>query len=107
MEKLSDMSQYSKAVLQSEGIVVLEGTGKTCPNCTAMEPVLDQLVKKYPETKFYKYDVDDAHAIAHELGASVMPIFHVFKEGDPEGSVSGARPEALKKLLAEVHGETS
>ena len=106
MEELTDRGSYSKAVLMSEGIVLLEGTGKTCPNCRAMEPVVEQLIKKYPDTKFYKYDVDDAHDIAHELGATVMPIFHVFKEGDPEGSVSGAHPDALKKLLAEVHGES-
>lgn len=98
------MNAFSKKVMQSDGVVVLEGTTKTCTKCVAIQPVVDELIAKYPDAKFYKYDVEDTMDISHELNAKVAPQFHVFKDGDVQDSMSGAYPDRLKKMLMEVHG---
>ena len=63
-----------------------------------------QLIKKYPDAKFYKYDVDEAGDIAQELGVSQMPTFHIFKDGDVESSITGAKGKSLESAIKDVYG---
>lgn len=59
------------------------------------------MIKKYPEARFYKYDTDTATMITQELGARQMPTFNVFKDGDIMGGVTGAKADALEKMIKE------
>lgn len=59
------------------------------------------MMKKYPDARFYKYDTEQAEDIAQELGARQMPTFNLFKDGDIMGGVTGAKAEALEKLIVE------
>lgn len=48
---------------------------------------------------FYQYDVDANEDIAQELGARVMPTFSIFKDGDIQDGVSGAKAKALREAI--------
>lgn len=62
------------------------------------------MIKKYPDAKFYQYDVEANPDVAQELGVNQMPTFHIFKDGDVETSVTGARGSALESAIKDVYG---
>jgi thiol-disulfide isomerase/thioredoxin len=57
--------------------------------------------EKYPETRFYKLDIDEVPDIAQELGIRAMPTFVFFKNGEKVGEVVGANPKAIEAGIQE------
>ncbi|OQO11531.1 hypothetical protein B0A48_03258 [Cryoendolithus antarcticus] len=102
MESLTSLPAYLKAS-NAPGLAVLEATATWCSQCKAIAPFVTQLQNKYPEARFYNYDTDTTPDIAQELGANAMPTFHVFKDGDLVGSVTGAKGAELEKLVKESY----
>ncbi|KAK1068387.1 hypothetical protein LTR74_005676 [Friedmanniomyces endolithicus] len=84
METLTDRNSYVKAT-NKDGFCILEAIA-------------------YPDARFYQYDTDTADDISQELGASQMPTFHAFKDGDLVGSVTGAKAAQLEALIKENYG---
>jgi thioredoxin 1 len=104
MEELHDHVSYLKAS-DADGVTVFEATATWCSQCKAIAPFVAELIKKYPEARFYNYDTDSvsAGAIAQELGANLMPTFHIFKNGMLQDSVTGAKPKELEKAISEAY----
>lgn len=50
MEELKDRNAYVKATM-ADGVCVLEGTTTWCPQCKAIAPFVDQMMKKYPDAR--------------------------------------------------------
>lgn len=67
---LRNRAEYTKA-LMPDGVVVMEGITKNCPICKGMKPIISNMQKKYPDAKFYVFDVDEAEDIAQELGSYI------------------------------------
>lgn len=63
------------------------------------------MLSEFPDVKFYTYDVEETPDIAQELGVSQMPTFSVFKDGDIQDGVTGARAADLRKVIKENLGE--
>ena len=97
---LDSKAAYLKAVMY-EGVTVLEGTATWCAQCKAIAPEVQKMVSEYPNVRFYTYDVEETPDIAQELGVSAMPTFSVFKDGDIQEGVTGARPKELRKAIEE------
>lgn len=57
--------------------------------------------EKYPDTRFYKLDIDEVPDIAQELGIRAMPTFVFFKNGEKVGEVVGANPKAIEAGIQE------
>ena len=58
------------------------------------------LVLTHPtKVKFYTYDVEECEDIAQELGVRQMPTFSIFKDGDIQEGVTGARPKEIRKAI--------
>ena len=91
-------AEYVKAT-NEPGLVVLEATATWCSQCKAIQPVIDKLLVKYPDVQFFKYDVEEGEDVAQELGARVMPTFSFFKDGEIADGLTGAKPDALEKLI--------
>lgn len=105
MEELKNRNDYSKAMMP-DGLAVLEGVTTTCPNCKAIAPKVEELMKKYPDARFYQYNVDEAEDIAQELGARQVPSFSLFADGMIVDGVTGAKADELEKLIKEnYHGK--
>lgn len=104
LQTLDSKAAYLKAVMY-EGVTVLEGTATWCGQCKAMAPELEKIVSEFPDVKFYTYDVEETPDIAQELGVSHMPTFSVFKDGDIQDGVRGAKPAELRKVIKENLGQ--
>jgi thioredoxin 1 len=103
MKELDTLPSYLKAS-NSDGVHILEATATWCSQCKAIAPLISSLEKKFPAATFYNYDTDTAGDIAQELGVSQMPTFHVFKDGDMVGSVSGGnKGKELERMIEGVY----
>lgn len=100
MEQLTDRKSYAKAT-NADGVCILEATATWCSNCKAIAPFVEKMQKKYPDVRFYSYDTDTVDDITQELGARQMPTFNLFKDGDLMGGVTGAKADALEKMIKE------
>ncbi|OAK94719.1 thioredoxin-like protein [Phaeosphaeriaceae sp. SRC1lsM3a] len=95
---LHSKADYLKAVMY-EGVTILQGTATWCQNCKVIAPEVAKMVEEYPNVKFYTYDVEECEDIAQELGVSQMPTFSVFKDGDIQEGVTGARAKEVRKAI--------
>ncbi|KAF2791958.1 thioredoxin-like protein, partial [Melanomma pulvis-pyrius CBS 109.77] len=95
---LTSRTSYLRAV-NHPGVTVLEGTATWCAQCKVMAPEVARLAAEFPAVRFYTYDVEETPDIAQELGVSRMPTFSVFKDGDIQEGVSGARPAELRRVV--------
>lgn len=102
MEVLKTRADYTKAMLP-DGVAVLHGMTKYCPECRMIAPELEQLMRKYPDARFYCYDLDDSEDIAHELGANFTPTFAVFKDGMVQDGVTGPRVPVVEEMIKEIY----
>ncbi|KIW00208.1 uncharacterized protein PV09_08248 [Verruconis gallopava] len=99
--KFLDSKQAYVRAMNADGLTVIEGTAAWCAQCKAIAPEVDKLAEEYAEkgVSFYQFDVDENEDIAQELGVRVMPTFTIFKDGDIQEGVSGARPQALREAI--------
>lgn len=102
MEELKSRQDYTR-VLTTDGLAILEGITTWCPQCKAMAPTLEKLMKKYPDARFYQYNVEVAEDIAQELGARQVPSFTVFKDGMVVDGVTGAKAGELERMIGEMY----
>lgn len=77
--------------VHSEKTVLVVFSGKWCPPCRAMEPVLEQLARERPDVKFLELDVDSARSTAERLLVRSVPSLFLYREGKLVGQRVGAQ----------------
>lgn len=79
-EEIKNRRDYTQAMMP-DGVAILQAISTYCPECRAIAPHLIKMIKKYPDARFYRYNVDVAEDVAQELGATHTPKFSVFVDG--------------------------
>jgi thioredoxin 1 len=92
------MADYKAAIAQPGGMVI-DCFATWCGPCKQIAPRVVAFSKTYPETRFYKVDVDEVPEVAQELAVSAMPTFVIFKDGELKQTVVGANPHALEAAV--------
>lgn len=77
--------------------------GQEVPRCEVALPYASILEGVIDNHRFYKYDTEEAEDIAQELGVNMMPSFHIFKDGEPVQSVTGAKSKQLEEAIKGVY----
>jgi thioredoxin 1 len=57
------------------------------------------MVTEYPNVKFFLYDVEECEDVAQELGVRSMPSFSIFKDGDIQDGVTGAKAKEVRRAI--------
>lgn len=57
------------------------------------------MATEYPNVKFYLYDVEECEDVAQELGVRSMPSFSIFKDGDIQEGVTGAKAKEVRTAI--------
>ncbi|MBQ1329950.1 MAG: thioredoxin [Mogibacterium sp.] len=99
MVKVLTAEDYEQEVMKAEGTVLVDFYADWCGPCKMQAPIVDALSEERPDVKFCKLNVDEAIAIAMELGISSIPTIMVVKNGEitykQPGLMMKAQLEAL------------
>ncbi len=93
MKEVTD-STFEADVLQAEGPVVVDFWAPWCGPCRAIAPILEQFAEERPAVTFMKVNIDDNPAYASRYGVLSIPTVILFENGEPQGTIVGARPRS-------------
>jgi len=74
-----------------------------CGPCRAMHPIFTRMARKFKKIRFARLNIDQNQEIATRLGIQSIPIFIMFKDGNPVDKVVGAVGEPGINLIAQKY----
>lgn len=99
MVKVITQDTYEQEVMKAEGTVLVDFYADWCGPCRMQGPIVDQLSEERTDVKFCKLNVDDATAIAIELGISTIPTIMVVKNGEITFKQAGLMQKAQLEAI--------
>ena len=99
MVKMLDKDNYEQEVMKAEGTVLVDFYADWCGPCRMQGPIVEQLSEERPDVKFCKLNVDEAVAIAMELGITSIPTIMVVKNGQITFKEAGLMQKAQLEAL--------
>ncbi len=80
-------------VISKNEFVVVDFWAEWCYPCKLMEPIIEDLARKYTNVVFGKVNVDEELALANSFGIMSIPTLLFFYKGKPIEALIGARPK--------------
>ena len=91
-------ANFDDEVMGSDLPVLVDFWGEACGPCIAMEPVVDELAAEYKEKiRIGKVDVYANPNVSMRYAIRSIPSFLIFKNGEVQETIIGARPKAYFK----------
>ena len=95
------ISSNFEQVISRETPTLVDFWAGWCGPCKSMHPVFTRLSKKFKKIRFARLNIDENPDIATKLGIQSIPIFIMFKNGQPVDRVVGAVGEPGISLIAQ------
>ena len=76
-------TEFSTLLLEQSGFMLLDFYSKSCPPCSALAPVLEELQDELKNSiSFYKFDVvADDYKLSSEYKVTSVPTLMIFEDG--------------------------
>ncbi len=97
-------SNFSKEVLESEKVVLVDFWAPWCGPCKMLSPVIEEIAAEYQgKAKICKLNTDENMNLASKFQITSIPCIILFKGGAPIQKIVGFRPKAdIQKVLDDV-----
>ena len=97
-----DSSNFEQTV-SSDSPTLVDFWAEWCGPCKTMQPVFTRTARKFKKIRFARLNIDQNQDIATKLGIQSIPIFIMFKNGNPIDKVIGAVGEPGINLIAQKY----
>lgn len=95
-----------KDVISSNKLVIVDFWAEWCGPCKFMEPIIDELARKYENVVFGKVNVDEEPVLTQNFNIMSIPTFIIFKNGKPQEVIVGARSKRdLEAIISKYVNE--
>jgi thioredoxin 1 len=98
-------ADWKAEVLTSDKPVLVDFWAEWCGPCRMVSPIVDEIATEQADAlKVVKLNVDENPGTARQYGIMSIPTLLVFKDGQPDKRIVGAKGKAalLKDLAAYV-----
>ncbi|MFA9431552.1 thioredoxin [Egicoccus sp. AB-alg2] len=93
--------EWKTEVLEADAPVLVDFWAEWCGPCRMVGPIVDQIAEEHAgQLKVMKLNVDENPGTAREYGVMSIPTLMVFKGGQPDKRIVGAKPKSA--LLADL-----
>ena len=82
---------FTKEVMESEKVVLLDFWATWCGPCQMLAPILDEVAEECPDITVGKIDVDKEQELAMSFGIASIPTLIVIKNGKAVDKAVGLR----------------
>jgi thioredoxin 1 len=94
-------ADWKTEVLDADAPVLVDFWAEWCGPCRMVGPIVDQIADEHgDQLKVVKLNVDENPGTAREYGIMSIPTLMVFKGGQPDKRIVGAKGKAT--LLKEI-----
>lgn len=93
--------EWKNEVLDADAPVLVDFWAEWCGPCRMVGPIVDEIAEEHGgKLKVLKLNVDENPGTAREYGVMSIPTLMVFKDGQPDKRIVGAKPKSA--LLADL-----
>ena len=98
VQKLNQ-NNFNNAI--ANGTALVDFYADWCGPCRMVSPIVDEIAEERSDITVGKVNVDDESALAMKYGVMSIPTLIVFKDGNEQTRIVGARPKVaiLEELV--------